>query len=398
MRKIWRYLLVLVVGILLMYPYALVEAKVDFASEESLVLQGTYEDDLMAAGAYVTGDVTVNGDAFVAGSDVKIDGTYNDDLNVAGSQVTVSGVVKDNLRAAGGTVTIDAMVNGNLMVAGGQVTIAKDVVVEGDLLIAGGMVVINGDVKGDVKAAGGNVVLAGNFAGNLVIEAEELDVADSALIEGDLSYTAQEKLTDIGGKIMGEIDFKEWTDQANQGAMAGMGILARIWDFIIGLLMLFVVGTVIVLLTPDSAEKVVTNYAKHLWMSLLYGIIALIVVPILGFLFMITVVGIPLGLILWVLYGVSLYLGVVFAALTIGSLILNRKSIKWTSMLLALALGVLILQIIGIIPWVGGLVYFILMLVGFGSILYSLIHKDKAKPKSPAAPKKPNVKLAKSKK
>lgn len=381
-----------------MYPFVPVQAKVDVVSEESLTLSGEYEDDLMAAGAFVTGEVIVNGDAFVAGSDVKISGSYQDDLNVAGSQVTVAGVVEDNLRVAGGTVTIDAMVNGNLMVAGGQVTIVKDVVVAGDLFVAGGMVVINGDVKGDVKATGGNVVLAGNFAGNLAIDAEELDVSDSALIEGDLSYTAREKLSDAGGRILGKINFEEWTERADRGAAAGMGILSGIWDFIVGILMLFVVGTVIVLLTPDSAEKVVMNYAKHLWMSLLYGIIALIVVPILGFVFMITVVGIPLGLILWVLYGVSLYLGVVFAALTIGSLIINRKSLKWTSMLLALALGVFLLQIIGIIPWVGGLVYFILMLVGFGSIIYSLIHKDAAKPKSSAEKKKSSVKLAKGKK
>jgi len=377
MRKIWLGMLVAGISLFLYMPVETAQAKIDFLGNDTLALSGTYEDDMMAAGGLVSGDVAVQGDAFIAGSNINIGGVYNDDLNVAGSQVEISGVVKDNLRAAGGSVSIDAQVNGNVMVAGGQITIKKDTVIDGDLFVAGGMIVIDGEVKGDVHVSGGQVVVGGKVLGDLVIEAEDFNLTDSALVEGDLSYTAKKEIGDSGEKIKGQINFEKYSEAAKKvgGALAGVSIMAMIWDFILGLLMLFVVGLVIVLLVPESAEVVTYNYSRNLWASLLYGIIALIVLPILAIIFCITIVGIPLGLIMLVLYSVGLYLSVVFAALALGSLILKRKDQNWAGMLLSLALGVLLLEIISIVPLVGGLVYFILMVVGFGAMIYSLVNR-----------------------
>ena len=104
------------------------------------------------------------------------------------------------------------------------------------------------------------------------------------------------------------------------------------------------------------------------------GIVFLIVVPIVSVLVMITVIGIPLGLIALLLYGIALFSAQVFVGMTLGRLILsffsdgNRRMIQF----LGLLLGLLILFGVSFIPYFGPWAPLVVIILGLGGLMLAI--------------------------
>lgn len=374
MKKLFGFLVASLLAVNMFFP-VVAEAKIDFRSGEELDLTSqSFEDDLMAAGAFLTGDFQVNGDAFVAGSMVGIGGVYGDDLNVVGSQVDISGKVADDLRVAGGDVSVDMEIDGNLLLAGGQVVIADDTVVEGDAYVAGGNVMIGGHVMGDLYVTGGRVVLDGLFDGNVVIDAEEVKVDDNTEILGNFDYTSTKELDNtLAGQVVGDINFTRYVEQTGRAAGAGLGmigIIGHITDFIVGLIMLLVVGLVLVLLAPGFTDNANSFFIKKMGWSLLIGLVAIIVWVVVSVFLLFTIIGIPLAIISFALFGIALYVAKVLAGFSIGSVLIGRKKTGWATMVFALVLGLLVYEIITVIPLIGWIFNAIFVCTAVGAMLW----------------------------
>jgi len=362
-------------------------AKVNFEGGESLDMMGkTYEDDVMIGGAFVDGDMQVTGDGYVAGNMIDIGGKYGDDLNVAGNQVTIGGEIVDDTKIAGSMVNLNANVGSDAMLAGGQVNVEKAAVINGDLYAAGGYVRLDGDCKNDVYAAGGKVVLSGVVNGNLQVNAEEFSMTSDAKVLGNLNYKAKEELTNlVDGQVGGEVNFSQYTDinanipsidtetgakigAAGMAGLFGASLAAQVTGFVVGLLMLILTAIVMICLLPGMTHRSSYNFTAKMGWSLLYGLLILIVMPILSVILMVTIVGLPLGIIALVMYFILLYVAKIVAALSIGSAILGRKDQKLSAQIWAALLGLLIVEVVCLIPIVGGLLGFVLMLGGMGAI------------------------------
>ncbi len=354
----------------MMFPVSTM-AAVDFRSGEEIDLSTqVFSDDVMVAGAMLSGTPEVKGDSFIVGSTIDLKGKYGDDLNVAGSQVEVSGEIADDLRMAGGNVSVDARIGGNVFIAGGQVDINEYSVIAGDVYVAGGMVTIGGEIKGKLHVSGGKVILNGIVDGNTVIDAEDFAMGEDAKVLGDLKYIAKERLADNGEEnVSGKVDFTKFEDMTVPAVDIGKAAwIGQISGWLIGVVMMFVVGLLFVLLFKKFSDSISQNYVKKMGWSLLIGLLMWIVIPVLSIIVMITVVGIPLGIMMLLAYGIVWYLAKVMAGLAVGSLILSRKSDKAGSMILSLAIGLLITELISVIPFVGWLFDLVLMLAGMGAI------------------------------
>ncbi|GAI86021.1 unnamed protein product, partial [marine sediment metagenome] len=87
----------------------------------------------------------------------------------------------------------------------------------------------------------------------------------------------------------------------------------------------------------------------------------------------ITIIGLPLGLITLALYTIAIYLTQLFVGLLIGQLIIGAsRGIETRAALVgALALGLAILSLLRLIPYLGSVIGLATVLFGLGAILVS---------------------------
>ena len=102
------------------------------------------------------------------------------------------------------------------------------------------------------------------------------------------------------------------------------------------------------------------------------GFLAAVAAPIAAIILAITLIGIPVALLLVVLWLLGLYLAKIVIAKCIGSAILGSKNNGLSSTLLPLLLGLVIVIIAVNLPYIGGVLNFLLMITGLGALVMTI--------------------------
>jgi cytoskeletal protein CcmA (bactofilin family) len=264
----------------------------------------------------------VAGDAFVAGGEVRLRGKVHGDAVLAGGEVTVEDDIADDLYAAGGTVRIASTVRENARLAGGRVIIAPTGSVLGRASIAGARVEVAGHVGGALSVYADRVRVDGEVGGDLLVVARALSVGPRAQIGGRLTYRGP-KPADISPSavIAGGVEFER---RAAHDRLFGpiARTAARVGAILLVLSML-VVGAVLVFAAPRFSAQAADNIVRRPGRVLAVGLTLLVAVPAAALVAIITVVGIPLGLLLLLCYPVVLLLGGLTAGLCLGDRIVR---------------------------------------------------------------------------
>lgn len=374
MRKVLAYLVVLFVFMFALPLPALAEEQ-----KPEIITLGQDEvvdRDYFAGGETVEIYGTVNGDVYAAGGQVFIDGVVNGDVLVAGGVVKISGVITQDVRAAGGQLTISGNVEGNVTIGGGNVDISESAQVSGNVVAGAGNLTISGPIEGNIMAGAGNFILESSVGGDVETGVGVLRITPNGSVDGNLTYYSDtEASIDEKASIAGEIMRKEVPEKFSEGMekakemkvspmemgaiFAGVTLAAKI----IGAISTLIIGLILLKLYPNYLGKVADNINKKPWPSLGIGFIALIATPVAGVILLITLVGIPLALMLFAIYGIYLYLAKVFVVYWIGEKIFSEKTKKgW--LLLG---GVVVFAVITFIPVIGGLARFLTVLFGLGA-------------------------------
>ncbi|MCX5996399.1 MAG: hypothetical protein NTV42_02030, partial [Chloroflexi bacterium] len=110
------------------------------------------------------------------------------------------------------------------------------------------------------------------------------------------------------------------------------------------------------------------------WPCLGYGALVLFLVPVAIAIACALVIGIPLGLATLALYIFTVYLGHIFVGLFIGKWLLRQRADANSTgrLIAALAIGLFVVYVCGVIPFVGCLTDLAVILFGLGAIAYRL--------------------------
>jgi len=327
----------------------------------------TITNDLYLAGGGVNNLATVQGDLVAAGGNVLIVGPVSQYVNAAGGTVIVQSNIGGSVRAVGGNILIQSVVGGDVMVAGGQIQITGGKIGR-DVMGAGGSVRIDSPVQGNVRFIGGEVYINAPVAGNVEVEAEKVTLGSSAAIAGNFSYkSAREATIESGAKISGQTNYqplvkKEFKKQTLKFFAAA--VMAKFLMILLG-----------AMLFGLFFRKYMTNLVSKAYsqplMELGRGFIALIILPIVSILLMVTVIGAPLGILGVIGYAGLLIFSCLIAPILIGCLAykLTTKSdtyeVSWKTILL----GVVINYLLGMIPFIGWFVVFGFFLITLGTIV-----------------------------
>ncbi len=239
------------------------------------------------------------------------------------------GQTVDNAVVYGGTLTVNGHVEGDAVVFGGNLHLGKTAVIEGDMVSLGGTITRDEGsvVEGDV------VSMNGLGIGRLV----------TGLKHGPSVH----------------VD----SDDGDRGGHHG----ASLPGFLVWFAAMFGTGFFAMMLAPNRMKQVENELHRDPLKCGLTGLIALVAIVPLTVLLAVTIVGIPVAVLLWVVAPVAALLGLAVVASEIGLRLPIFRGRKTQAVVLAL--GTLVILLVGLIPFVGPVVVFILGLLGLGAIV-----------------------------
>ena len=330
------------------------------------------DEDYFGGGAGAELDKRIEGDAALVGGRVAVRGPVKGDVMLAGGDINVTDTVGQDLYAAGGGIALSGQVAGNARIAGGQVTVSRRGGVAGKATIAAASVQMAGRVGRYLVVYAESVRIEGEVGGDLRIVARSVAIGPEAKIGGKLIYRSPRLATIsptaviAGGATHVEMDWPS-------GKVDSIARAATWVSLILLVLSLLLVGASMILAFPAFSANAAQTMRSDPWKSLGLGFSLLLCVPVAAILFMLTVIGIPLGMALLLFYPAMLLLGYVTGALFVGDRVAawlaKRRGLAlhpgWRYA--ALAVSLFALLIVYKIPYVGCVVEFLVLLFGLGA-------------------------------
>jgi cytoskeletal protein CcmA (bactofilin family) len=320
--------------------------------------------DLAAAGETVEVPEAVDGDVMVAGAYVRFSGDAGGSVLAVGGSQVVGGTVLGSVRAAGGRVELTGSVERNATLLGNDLRVRDGAVIGLNAYLVGTSVEQRGAVRGHLRIAGRDVVLDGPVSGNVDVVADRLTVGPSARIDGDLTAQVREGglSIDPAAIVVGTRDLVE---------VPGPSMASRIL-FGAGRAAAFLfAGFILLLLAPELGQSAGRLPERPL-PALGLGLLWIVAIPVIAFAVAVTVIGIPLAMMVAVLYLCALYLAPALPGAWLGSLLLDRPGGEPTRTPRAFLFGGALLAVAMLLPWVGFPVRVLATAAGFGAVVLQI--------------------------
>ena len=310
---------------------------------------------------------TVDGDVFAAAERVEVTGTVHGNLFSAGETVTIAGQVDGNLHAVGKNVDVEAKVGGTGFMAGQNVNLNEAGQLARGGFFAGESVRTKGQVGRDLYLAGEKLEVSGSVARSVRAYGERFTVSSTGLVEGDVHVTVPSEDAveiDDGATVKGETVVDTEVEHERRAFMYPgfyFGVLGKA-------LALLLIGVLLVMLFP-ALRPSAPESSREVLRDMGIGFIVLLAVPVAMFLIAITLIGIPVSVVLGVVYALVFYL----STLVVAYFIAQRLPAP-TDRRLILNTGLILLVILFIveIPFIGGGLNFLVHIFGMGCLVLHL--------------------------
>jgi cytoskeletal protein CcmA (bactofilin family) len=380
-RSIGRNAMVSALGLLLL----IVSATPGFAMDKrvagdnknvTLRANETVDDNLFAAGDTVIIDGTVNGDLIAFARSLTIHGTIKGNVITGATNIEVTGIVEGSIVAGGQNIQIDGQVGRNAVGFGQSFIIGKDATIGGDA--AGLNPHMNGAIARSFYAFG-MTDIAGSVGRNVTYRGGNLSVLPSARITGDLtSYVSRAEAVHVDPSAM--IGGKQSVEVTKPGP-SRYATVGFYFSQLLHIAAAFVAGILLLLIFPKLRGAGFSDIVSVLKSGGI-GFLLVFATPIAALCVAITVIGIPVALIGVVAWLLGLYLAKIVVANFIGRTLLTSQGEGMGSVALALLVGLVLTFVAINLPYIGGLIHFVLVLVGFGALAVNVYGLFRAEPGS----------------
>jgi cytoskeletal protein CcmA (bactofilin family) len=327
----------------------------------------TVDSSLYAAGRTVDIAGTVKGDVYCAGQNVTISGHVTGDVLCAAQTVHISGMVDGDIRAAAQTLTLGAKVGHSVSLAGQSITTDATATIADDATIGGQDITLNGTIGRDLVAGSGNIVVNGQVGRNIQASVSQITLGNHAAVGGSLTYASNQKITRTpGSSVAGTVTQKAPPHNEHKKSGFSPWVFA-LWLFI----SLLLLALALILLIPQIFERASDRALQHLGKTFLIGLVGSILIPILIGVLLATVIGIPLAILV-----LMLWLAIIIVAGPFASFLLGRKLLqsRTKSAVIMMLVGSAILLAVYFIPFLGQIVVLVAFWFGHGMVLWQLGH------------------------
>jgi len=364
---------------------SVVSAKV-VTMEKGVVEVGQNEvvnDDLFVGAETVDIAGTVNGDVYAGAETVRVSGTINGDLHVGAGMFYLSGKISGDVYAGAGNITLSKVAIGDSIIVGsGNVSIDESSTIGGSLIVGAGTLNVQAPIKRNVMVGAGTVDLNSVVGGEARIAAGSISVGPDTKIGKDLYYTIGEEGNEIrisdSASVSGKIQKVERNfAREKEIKAAGAGVKSAFKGFSLFLTLMSLAGALLIgylwlKFFPksfgDSAGFVTTSFFKSLgvgFLVLIFTLPALILIAL-------TMVGVPLAGLLFLLFILYCYLSKIVVGLSLGNWLAGRFDWKKWPVGKIFAVGLVAVYVLKIIPFVDLIFSFIILCTGLGALVLNL--------------------------
>jgi cytoskeletal protein CcmA (bactofilin family) len=306
--------------------------------------------------------------------------------------------VGSTLFLAGRDFNVSRKISGSLTATGQTISINNETTVADDVWIAGRHVAIEGKIGGDLTIRSEDALINGVVKGNVSFYGVSLAFGPDARIEGDVDYFAALPATlDKGATIKGAMkssvlrdapvapeivpqpdyrkrfqDRERWTTPDRYYSWWGAVSLA-------------IVAGLVAALWPRAAVRLVDATSGQNITAIAYGLIWFVLGPVVAIIALFTIIGLPLAMILVLLFPLTVVAGIIAFILAVGRLIDQRMTFVEDGLARHLA-GVIIatflLRFCIALPGIGMLVWVASVCFGMGALFMATRTRltDDAKP------------------
>ena len=236
----------------------------------------------------------------------------------------------------------------------------------GTVVVVSDDAVIDGRVMDALVVIDGKVILGGTVEGDVFVASGEISLLESARIDGDLNLYDSNMTRAAGSVIEGTTHERSaftWSTWDSLALSAFLWAAMTVFSVVVALLFAAVGSRQLV----TSAGFITERTGQTVLAAVLGGLI----IPIVAVLAILTIFGMPVGLaILLLLMPLMAGLGYIVTGTRIGLWIVERDRDPATieHPYLAAVLGVVLLHVVGLIPFVGGMIQFFAAVLGAGAL------------------------------
>lgn len=308
------------------------------------VLPGVAAAETLVGGTVtVAEDEELAGDVSATGATVVVRGTVDGDLRAYGRDVRIAegAEVTGILRVYGGDVRVDGAVGGNALIYGGEVTLGE-----------------TGSVDRSFGAVADDVTIAGTVGGDANVLARSVTLAESGAVAGGLTY--QGELVDEGGTVDGAT--LRTQDLALVPPLGPLLAAASLLLFLANLLL----GAFLLYAAPRFADEATRTAVGDPVRTGATGLAAVVGVVVAAGLLAVTVIGLPVAVALLLVGVVLAWVASVYGRFVLGHWLLASLGVD--DRYLGLLAGVVLVALLGLVPYVGVAVRAGVFLLGAGVV------------------------------
>jgi len=321
----------------------------------------TIKGDLFAHGHHVKMEGTVDGDLYVFCQGADIEGHVTGDVIAFAQILRVNGKVDGNIRSFTNTTLVSGNVAKNLLTFAETINIDPTGKVGGSVTTFVNTLTIDGAVGRDVLAFVNETNIAGNIGGGIQAQGNTLNFNSGAQVNGPVKFKGN-KPPDVssGAKLATPVAFTQ-LEHHKRYRESGFYVWRVIWTAAV---ILF--GLVLFVLLPNFARATVDS-AERYGASFGLGVLVLFGVPIAAFIACITVVGMMIGISTFILWVTAMFCAQIVVGTIVGQWLMGHTRETW-QLIGRMVVGVILLRVLGMIPFLGGWVKFAVLLWGMGAI------------------------------
>ena len=376
MSKNWFSMVVLITLLLLMPVDTLQAARaVDYVPAGQMV-----EGPLLMAGERIRIDGLVDGDIYAAGNDISITGEVTGDIIAAAQNISISGPVTGDLRLAGQNIRLLGVTTGSATIFTQYLDFGSQAAVGRDMLVFASSSRLEGNLQRNLKGSMEDLYISGTIGKDIELyDIGKLEL-DNAQIGGNLSYKSYEKAAINPDTVIdGE---EQWTEKTISSAEPTK---SSPWSFVGGVMInlagLLLIWGLLRLWRPTFWQEITQAVRKKPGSSAGIGLLLLLATPLLAILLLITVIGIPAGIFILLIYGMTLYISILITAQYLAEMLKLRVNYSANDIWLILVLLILLMLAVNI-PFIGWIIGTGILSIGLGSVFKTLF-SERDNPNSP---------------